>query len=206
MVTTTSSGRACYQMDLCVALQLKVQNTSATRTVVQFAWWYCMALYGLRTPSAPLQLAGRGRNHTLRHRTRYHDYWCNEVRVSTVNTSSFVRQENDKAQNLFDAEIRRVQGSSKKFGTSLQRLLALLPRFEDDVEILLEVDPKLRDPLPQFQRMDGPSTGEGPLNSWHDARRIADDANRDLFGFDWRCAMWSCPINWSSLYWSPEIV
>lgn len=143
-----------------------------------------VVLYGFvwaSDPSAPLQLAGRGRNHTLRHRTRYHDYWCDEVRVSTVNTSSFVRQENDKAQNLFDAEIRRVQGSSKKFGTSLQRLLALLPRFEDDVEILLEVDPKLRDPLPQFQRMDGPATGEGPLNSWYDARRIADDAKSDLW-------------------------
>lgn len=143
-----------------------------------------VVLYGFvwaSQPSAPLVFAGRGPDHTVRHRPSYHDFWCHEVRVSTVNTSYFVEQENDKARRLFDAEIRRAQGFSEKFGTALQRLLPLLPSFEDNVEILLEVDPKLHDPLPQFQRMDGPFTWEGPLDSWDKARRMADDANRDLW-------------------------
>ena len=143
-----------------------------------------VVLYGFvwaTDPSAPLRFAHRGPNHTVRHRPRYHDFWCDQVRDCTVNTSSFVRQENDKAQRLFDAEIRRAQRFTEKFGTALQRLLPLLPSFEDDVEILLEVDPKLRDPLPQFQRMDGPPTWEGPLNSWCDAQSMANGTNRDLW-------------------------
>ena len=49
LVVTTTSLRACYQIILCVALQLKVQYISAKSAVVRFAWWYCMALYGLQT-------------------------------------------------------------------------------------------------------------------------------------------------------------
>ena len=88
----------------------------------------------------------RGPNHTVRHRPRYHDYWC-ELTPDGLVPYGFISQQCCMAAALIQKEVDGIRGVVVKFSTGVERILALLPKLAG-VAMSLKSGPELSIPLP----------------------------------------------------------
>lgn len=78
-------------------------------------------------PDRALMHAARGPNNTIRHRPRYHDYWCDEIPDGEVSTANFENDEYSKISSKYHKMIAQEQDAMRNFGIGIDRLLTLLP-------------------------------------------------------------------------------
>ena len=134
-------------------------------------------------PEGPLEFAHRGPDHTVRHRPRYHDYWCDLIPNGMEH--NFMQQEYHKAQRLLQAKVNKVNACVIAFTAGIERFLGLLKLF--GVGMSLKREPELSIQVPTIRFTANVSHPESVFDALgrpcDEARHLKDSAVREVRTF-----------------------
>jgi len=83
-----------------------------------------------------MRFASRGPDHTVRSGCKCdcrHGYWCDMERNGKRSVANVVRQENEKARQVFEDLTKQTSAATGKFSIGVDRLVLMLPYIENNL-------------------------------------------------------------------------